>query len=77
MLNILREIRIMDRNHPFFETIASSVPNLLFLDNGDTITSLYDIANTFNNYFASLAETTKKSKKYSYKHLSEYLSHAK
>ena len=64
----------MDRNHPFFETVASSVPNLLFLDNGDTITSLYDIANTFNNY---LAETTKKSKKYSYKHLSEYLSHAK
>ena len=30
------------------------------LDTGDTITNPYDIANTFNNYFASIAETTKK-----------------
>ena len=28
--------------------------------NGGTITNPYDIANTFNNYFASIAETTKK-----------------
>ena len=31
---------------------ASSVPNVLSLDNGDMITNLYGIANTFNNYFA-------------------------
>ena len=29
-------------------------------DIGDTITNPYDIANTFNNYFAPIAETTKK-----------------
>ena len=34
--------------------------NALSLDNGDTITNPYDIANIFNNYFASIAETTKK-----------------
>ena len=38
------------------------------------MTSPYDIANTFNNYFASIAETTKKSIKYSHKHFSDYLS---
>ena len=30
------------------KTIASSVPTVLSLDNGDTITNPYDIANTFN-----------------------------
>ena len=45
--------------------VASNVPTVLSLDNGDTITNPYDIANTFNNYFASIAETTKKSIKYS------------
>ena len=30
------------------------------LDNGDTITNPNDLANTFNNYSASIAETTKK-----------------
>ena len=45
------------------KTVASSIPSVLCLDNGDTIiTSPYDIANTFNNYFASIAETTKKHK---------------
>ena len=44
--------------------VASNVPTVLSLDNGDTITNPYDIANTFNNYFASIAETTKKSIKY-------------
>ena len=34
------------------KTVASNVPTVLSLDNGDTITSPYDIANTFNNYFA-------------------------
>ena len=46
------------------KTVASSVPTLLSLDNGDTITNSYDIANTFNNYFSSIAETTKQSIKY-------------
>ena len=44
------------------KTVASSIPTVLSLDNGDTITNPYDIANTFNNYFASIAETTKKHK---------------
>ena len=41
------------------ETLASSIPTVLSLDNGDTIVNPYDIANTFNNYFASITETTK------------------
>ena len=56
------------------KTVASNVPTVLPLDNGDTITNPYDIANTFNNYFASIAETTKKSIKYTHKHFSDYLS---
>ena len=56
------------------KTVASHVPIVLSLDNSDTITSPYDIVNTFNNYFASIAETTKKSIKYSHKHFSDYLS---
>ena len=31
------------------KTVASSVPTVLSLDNGDTITSPCDIANTFND----------------------------
>ena len=62
--------------------VASSVLTLLLsLDNqryynSDTITNLYDIAKTFNNYFASIVETTKKKKKKknSHKHFSDYLS---
>ena len=56
------------------KTVVSNVPTALSLDNGDTITNPYDIANTFNNYYASIAETTKKSIKYSHKHFSDYLS---
>ena len=56
------------------KTKASSVPTVLFLENGDTINNPYDTANTFNNYFASIADTTKRSIKYSYKHFSDYLS---
>ena len=41
------------------KAVASGVPTVLFLDNGDNITNTY-IASTFNNYFASIAETTKK-----------------
>ena len=44
------------------KTVASSLPTVLSLDNGDTITNPYDIANTFNDYFTSIAETTKKDK---------------
>ena len=43
------------------KTVPSSVPIILSFDNGDTITNSYDIANTFNKYFVSIAETTKKS----------------
>ena len=42
------------------KTVACNIPTVLSLDNGDTVTNPYDIANTFNNYFASIAETTKK-----------------
>ena len=40
--------------------IKSLIPTVLSLDNGDTITSPYDIAKNFKNYFASIAETRKK-----------------
>ena len=42
------------------KTVASSVPTVVTLYNGDTMTKPYDITNTFNNHFASIAETTKK-----------------
>ena len=42
------------------KTVASNVPTVLSLDNGKTITNPYDIANFFNNYFTSIAETTNK-----------------
>ena len=45
------------------KTIASSIPTALSLDNGDTITNPYDIANTLNKNFASKAKTTKKKHK--------------
>ena len=34
------------------KTVASRVPTILSLNNGDTTTNLYDIANTFNSYFS-------------------------
>ena len=45
----------------FLKTVTSSIPTVLSLDNGDTITIIkrYDIANIFNNYFASTAEPSK------------------
>ena len=45
------------------KTVASNVPAILSLDNDDSITNPYDIANTFNNYFDSITETTKKKHK--------------
>ena len=69
MINILKKIGIILRTHGkgfksliSLKTIASNVPTVLSLDNGDTVTNPYDIANTFNNYFASIAETAKKRK---------------
>ena len=56
------------------KTVASYASNVLSLDNGNTITNAYDITNTFNNNFASIAETTKNSIKYSHKRFSDYLS---
>ena len=53
---------------------ASSVPTVLSHENGDTLTNPYDIANTFNVYFASIAETATRSIRYSHKHFSDYLS---
>ena len=55
------------------KSVASNVSTVLSLDNGDTITNPYDIANTFNIYFASIAEIMEKSIKYSHKHFSDYL----
>ena len=55
----------MERNQtPFsLKTVASCVPTVLSLNNGDTITNPYDIANTFNNCFVFIAETAKKEHK--------------
>ena len=54
------------------KTVPSrEVPTVQSLDNGDTITIPHDIANTFNNYFASILR--KKSIKYSHKHFPDYL----
>ena len=54
------------------KSVASSAPTVLSRDNGNTITNPYDIANTFNNYFASIAETTQNNIKFSHKHFSDY-----
>ena len=66
IMNILKQIGIISRKHgnePNFlfllKAIASSALTILF-DNGDTIINLFDIANTCNNYFASIAETVKR-----------------
>ena len=59
----------MERDHIsyFSKNCSIQCTNCTFM----VITNPYDIANTFNNYFASTAETTKK--KYSHKHFSGYL----
>ena len=55
MINILKEIEIISKTHGniksliSLKTVASSVPAVLSLDNGDTITNPYDIANAFNS----------------------------
>ena len=66
MINLFKETGIILRTHgkessPFsLKTVAPSVPTVLSLDNGVNITNPYDTVNNFNNYFASIAETTKK-----------------
>ena len=55
------------------KTAASRAPTVLSCNNGNTITNPYDIANTLNNYFASIAETTKNNIQYSHTHFSDYL----
>ena len=44
----------------YLKTVASSILTVLSVDNGDTITNPYDVANVFDNYFASIVETIKK-----------------
>ena len=39
----------------------------------NVITNPYDIANIFNNYFSSVADTAKENVKYSHKHFSDFL----
>ena len=65
MINMLKEIWNNIKNTwkgiksvIFPKTVASHAPTVPSLDNGDTTSNLYDIANTFNKYFASIAEAT-------------------
>ena len=56
------------------KNVISTVPRTL--SHGEnTITNPCEIANVFNNYFASVAETAKQNINYSHKHFSEYLKH--
>ena len=61
----------------YFETNWNDIKNIwkgikslifhitvLSLDNEDAITYSYDVANTFNDYFASITKSTKKHKKF-------------
>ena len=50
----------MVRNQISLKSAISNVPTVLSLNNCDAITNPYDISNTFNNFSASIAETTKK-----------------
>ena len=56
------------------KTVAFSATTLFSIDNGDTRRNPYDIANTFNNYFASIAKTTNISIKHPHKDFSDCLS---
>ena len=40
------------------KTVASRATTVLSSDNGNTITNPYSTANTFKNYFPSIADTT-------------------
>ena len=52
--------------------ITSSVPRTIS-QGENLITNPYDIANIFNNYFSSVADTAKENIKYSHKHFSTFL----
>ena len=52
------------------QTVTSSAPTVLSLDDGETITNPNDIANIFNNYFACTLPT-KRNVKYSYEYFSD------
>ena len=52
--------------------ITSSVPRTIS-QGENLITNPYDIANIFNNYFSSVADTAKENIKYSHKHFSDFL----
>ena len=53
--------------------LSSDVPRALCV-NDVTISNPCDIANTFNNYFTSIAKKAKENINYSHKHYSDYLS---
>ena len=42
------------------KTVATSIPTVLSVDNGDTISDPYDVANKFNNCFVSIAKLQSK-----------------
>ena len=54
------------------KNITSSVPRTIS-PGKNLITNPYNIANIFNNYFSSVADTAKENIKYSHKHFSDYL----
>ena len=56
------------------KNVISTVPRTL-CHRENTTTNRCEIANVFNNYFASVAETAKQNINYSHKHFSEYLQH--
>ena len=53
------------------KNVISTVPRTL-CHGENTTTNPCEIANVFNNYFASVAETAKQKINYSHKHFSEY-----
>ena len=56
------------------KNVISTVPRTL--SHGvNTTTNPCEIANVFNNYFASVAETAEQNINYSHKHFYEYLKH--
>ena len=54
------------------KNITSSVPRTIW-QGEHLITNPYDIANIFDNYFSSVADTAKVNIEYSHKHFSNYL----
>ena len=56
------------------KNILSAVPKTVSHDE-NTITNPCEIANVFNNYFASVSYTAKPNINYSHKHFFEYLKH--